>query len=78
MAEGTPAEIGTRFRAACMAARDALPRRMHHRRTHSVGADAHIGPHGIDIKSTIAERIPPLRLRGQAPLCKGSWLAKRD
>ena len=30
-----------------------------HRRvgcTHPVGADAHIGPHGIDNKSTIAER----------------------
>ena len=32
--------------------------RMHHRRPHSVGADAHIGPPGIDIKSTIAERTP--------------------
>ena len=30
--------------------------RMHHRRPHSVGADAHIGPPGIDIKSAIAER----------------------
>ena len=32
--------------------------RMHHRRPHSVGADAHIGPPGIDIKSAIAERTP--------------------
>src|SRR5699024_7943339 len=31
---------------------------MHHRRPHSVGADAHIGPLGIDIKSAIAERTP--------------------
>ena len=30
--------------------------RMHHRRPHPVGADAHIGPLGIDIKSAIADR----------------------
>ena len=30
----------------------------HPRRTHSVGADAHIGPLGTGIKSTIAERVP--------------------
>ena len=42
--------------AAYMAARAQLPRRMHHRRPHPVGADAHIGPLGIDIKSTVAER----------------------
>ena len=29
---------------------------MHRRRTHSVGADAHIGPLGTDIISTITER----------------------
>ena len=42
--------------AAYMAARAQLPRRMHHRRPHPVGADAHIGPLRIDIKSTVAER----------------------
>ena len=39
-----------------ISARAARPRRTHHRRTHSVGADAHIGPLGAGIKSTIAER----------------------
>ena len=39
-----------------ISARAARPRRTHHRRTHSVGADAHIGPLGTGIKSTIAER----------------------
>ena len=34
----------------------APPCRMHPRRTHSVGADAHIGPLGTGIKSTIAGR----------------------
>ena len=32
--------------------------RMHHRRPHPVGADAHIGPFGIGIISAIAERTP--------------------
>ena len=34
----------------------APPRRTHRRQTHSVGADAHIGPLGTDIISTITER----------------------
>ena len=41
--------------AAFMAARAAPLRRTHHRRPHPVGADAHIGPLGIDIKSAIAD-----------------------
>ena len=42
--------------AAFMAARAAPLRRTHHRRPHPVGADAHIGPLGIDVKSTTVDR----------------------
>ena len=43
----------------CYACAPCAPtRRMHHRRTCPVGADAHIGPLGIDNKSTIGERTP--------------------
>ena len=44
----------------------------------SVGADFISARAHQCIGCTIAERCPPQRLRGQAPLCKGSCHAQRD
>ena len=44
----------------------------------AVGADFISARANCRLGCTTVERFPPLCLRGQAPLCKGSWLAKRD
>ena len=41
--------------------------------THPVGADAHIGPHGIDNKSTIAERTRHGARPAMVPYTQGRW-----